>query len=97
MTHQLSDEDIIKMAKQRVEAKKGFFIHLCMYIIVNVFLVFMWWFITGGSDRYPWFLWVVFGWGIGVAANAVAVFVAPKGGSWEQKELQKEIERLKKG
>jgi uncharacterized protein (DUF486 family) len=96
MASGLSDEEVLKLAKQRVEAKKGFFVHLSMYIVVNVFLVLIWWLVTGGRNAYPWFLWVLFGWGIGVAANAVAVFVTPRGSSWEQKELQKEIERLKK-
>jgi len=93
---QLSDEEIMSMAKKRVEAKKGFFVHLSMYVIINLFLFLLWFFFAGGPHGYPWFLWVLFGWGIGVAANAVAVFMTPQGSSWEQKEIQKEIDRLKK-
>ena len=93
---QYNDEEIKNIARRRVEAKKGFFVHLSMYIIINVFLFLIWFFVAGGPGTYPWFLWVLFGWGIGVVANAVAIFVTPQGGSWEQKEMQKEIERLKK-
>jgi len=93
---QLSEEEIMSMARKRVEAKKGFFVHLSMYIIINLFLFLLWFFVAGGPHAYPWFLWVLFGWGIGVAANAVAVFVTPHGSNWEQKELQKEIDKLKK-
>jgi hypothetical protein len=92
---QLTDEEIKTMARRRVEAKKGFFVHLSMYVIVNIFL-FVIWFITMGPGTFPWFLFVIFGWGIGVVANAVAVFVAPRNSAWEQKEYEKEVERLKK-
>lgn len=97
MTGNLTDEEIVKLAQKRVQDKKDFFVHLAMYVIINLFLFFMWLFITGGKHgAYPWFLWVVLGWGVGVAAHAVSVFLNPKGSSWEQREIQKEIERLKK-
>ena len=96
MTPQLTEEEMQKIARQRVEAKKGFFIHLLMYVVINAFLVFIWWMTTGG-DGYPWFLWVLGGWGIGVIANAIAVFVGPKHGSeWESREMEKEMERMRK-
>lgn len=91
---QMTDEEIMNMAKKRVEAKKGFFIHLGMYVVINVFLFLIWFFLAGGPGTYPWFLWVIFGWGIGVVANAISVFMHSS--SWERKELQKEIDRLKK-
>jgi hypothetical protein len=96
MADKLSDEEIRSIAKQRVEAKKGFFIHLIVYVVVNAFLVFIWW-MTSGGNGYPWFLWVIGGWGIGVIANAISVFAGPKHGSdWEAREMDKEIEKLKK-
>ena len=91
----MTDEEIRTMARKRVEAKKGFFIHLGIYVVVNIFLFLIWFFVAGGPGSYPWFLWVIFGWGIGVAANAIAVFVGSRGG-WEQNEIQKEIDRIKK-
>jgi uncharacterized protein (DUF486 family) len=96
MAEKMTEEEMQKVARQRVEAKKGFFIHLLMYVVINAFLVFIWWMTTGGND-YPWFLWVIGGWGIGVIANAIAVFVGPKHGSeWEAREMDKEMENLKK-
>ncbi len=91
---QMTDEEIMNMAKKRVEAKKGFFIHLGMYVVINVFLFLVWFFLAGGPGSYPWFLWVIFGWGIGVVANAISVFMHSS--SWEQREIQKEVDRLKK-
>ena len=96
MAEKMTEEEMQKVARQRVEAKKGFFIHLLMYVVINAFLVFIWWMTTGGNG-YPWFLWVIGGWCIGVIANAIAVFVGPKHGSeWEAREMDKEMENLKK-
>jgi hypothetical protein len=95
--NQLPDEELIKLARQRVEAKRGFFIHLSIYVCVNVFIFLMWFFLLQGPSTYPWFLFVIFGWGIGVAANAIAVFVAPKGSGWEKKQIEKELQNLRKG
>ena len=39
MAKQTSEEEIYEEAKKRVKAKKGFFIHLAVYIVVNIMLV----------------------------------------------------------
>jgi len=38
MTTGMSEEQIYEQAKKRVEEKKGFFIHLTVYIVVNIML-----------------------------------------------------------
>lgn len=38
--------------------------HITSYVIVNTFLVMVW---RLSGRRYPWFLWVMAGWGTGVA------------------------------
>ena len=96
MPEKLSEEEIVKLAKQRVEAKRGFFTHLAIYVCINIALFLMWFFVSGGPTGYPWFLWVIFGWGIGVVANAIAVFVTPRGSDWERRQIEKEIENIKK-
>jgi hypothetical protein len=94
MSRQLSDEELYKMARQRIEEKKGFFSHLATYIVVNGALVVIWTITSGGG--YPWFVWPLGGWGIGLAFHFLAVFVLPSHqGGWEQREIMKEIERLK--
>ena len=47
--------------------------HIRSYAAVNSFLVLVW-ALTGGG--YPWFLWVMLGWGIGLAmhANSYLIF-----------------------
>ena len=53
----------------------GFFIHLVVYCLVVVALGVM------NYQRNPdnlWFLWVVGGWGVGVALHAATVFMRPE-------------------
>lgn len=42
--------------------------HLASYLTVNAFLVGVWW-MTGA--RYPWFIWPLLGWGIGIFGHWV--------------------------
>ncbi|MEM1991533.1 MAG: 2TM domain-containing protein [Nitrososphaerota archaeon] len=50
------------------EANRGFSSHLASYIIVNVFLVFI---NLYTSPATIWFVWPLFGWGIGLAFHFV--------------------------
>jgi len=94
MSTQMSDEDIRKLAQRRVTAKKGFFIHLFTYVVINALLVLIWYFVSGAG--YPWFLWALGGWGIGLVFHFVSVFVFPKeGGDWERSQVKKEMEKIK--
>lgn len=64
MSKQMSEEQIYEQAKKRVEEKRGFYWNLTAYVVVNPMLVLVWAFAAGGG--YPWFLWVLGGWGIGL-------------------------------
>ena len=90
MAQQMSDEELYKLARSRVAARRGFFVHLGVYIVVNVFLILVW-YMTGHG--YPWFLWVLGGWGIGVIFNGLSVFVFSR--VPEETEVDKEYEKLK--
>ena len=92
MTSKMSEEQIYEQAKERVEEKKGFFIHLSVYIIVNIMLVLIWAFTTGGG--YPWFLWSLGGWGIGIIFHFLGVFVW--GRKSDKAAIEKEVEKIKR-
>ncbi|MDD5312245.1 MAG: 2TM domain-containing protein [Dehalococcoidia bacterium] len=98
MTAQMSEEEMRKIAESRVAQKKGFFIHLIVYITVNAFIVGIWAVTSGLTNfNYPWFIYPMGGWGIGLIFHFLGVFVFPKqGGDWERREIQKELEKLKK-
>jgi hypothetical protein len=93
MSHQMTEEEIYQVARKRVEEKKGFYTHLASYIVVNVMLIVIW-ALTGHA--YPWFVWPLAGWGIGIIFHFLSVFGFNKGTAWESKEIEKEAERLRK-
>ena len=86
----MSDDELYKLAESKVKARRGFYVHLTAYLVVNAFLVFIWYMSGTG---YPWFLWVMAGWGIGLVSNAVAVFSGGKAS--QQEAIKKEYEKLK--
>lgn len=86
-----SDEELMRLARKRAQEKVGFYTHLSVYIVVNALLVLVWWF-TG--DGFPWFIFVLAFWGIGLVANFVSVFV---GTGVSDRMAQREYERLKQG
>ena len=94
MAAQMSEEELYREARKRVEEKKGFFMHLAVYICVNIFLVIIW-AVTG--DGFPWFVFPLGGWGIGILFHFLEVFVFTRQTEWERREIEKEVEKLKKG
>ncbi|MFC2067729.1 2TM domain-containing protein [Chloroflexota bacterium] len=92
MASKMSEEQIYEQARKQVEEKKGFFIHLSVYIIVNIMLVLIWAFANGRD--YPWFIFPLGGWGIGLLFHFLGVFV------WGRKSdlsaIEKEAEKIRK-
>jgi hypothetical protein len=60
------------------ERKRGFLIHLFVYLAVNVLLIVVNLLIT--PDHY-WFLFPLVGWGLALAAHVYAVFYRGRGGA----------------
>lgn len=60
-----------RRAKQTVR-RRSLLLHAAVWFAVNVFLVVIW-LITGRGT--PWFLYVLFGWGIGLAAHGAATYL----------------------
>ena len=93
MAAQMSEEEVYEEAKKRVKAKKDFYTHLAVYVVINIMLVIIWAFPAGGG--YPWFLWVIGGWGIGLLFNFLDVFV------WQRRmdkgAIEKEAEKIRRG
>jgi hypothetical protein len=62
--------DMRDQALQSLKKKQGFKAHLATYVCVNLLLIAIW-AIVGG---FFWPMFVILGWGIGVAANAWDVY-----------------------
>lgn len=84
------DKALWKLAKKRVEFRR----HLAMYFIVNAFFWALWLFGKGRDHHeglFPWPLYPMLGWGIGLAFHFMGAFVFPGNGP----RVEKEYERLK--
>lgn len=79
-------------AKQRVEEIKGFYQHLLVYVLVNVFLFVLNILTSPGS---LWFFWPLLGWGIGIVAHAATVFACGGllGKEWEERKIKQLMDK----
>ncbi len=60
------DVTLRELALDRLKKQADFKLHVMIYLLVNGFLVVIWW-VTGIPFFWP--IFPIFGWGIGVAAN----------------------------
>ena len=91
MTNETSEERIYEEAKKRVEAKKGFRNHAIVYVVVNSSLALIWW-LTGAE--FPWFVFPLGGWGIGLLFHGLGVYVFS--GQGDRKAIEREAEKIKR-
>jgi len=94
MSNDLLEKEIYEEAKKRVAAKKDFYNHLAIYIVVNIGLVLIWAFASGGG--YTWFAWPLGIWGIFIVYHFLEVFVLSKRTARDKRAIEKEVERIKK-
>jgi len=88
----MSEEEMYEVARKRIEEKKGFFIHFGIYILVNAVLIIIW---ASTGAGFPWFVFPLGGWGIGVLFHFLGTFVFSRTTNWERKEIEKEVSRMK--
>ncbi len=79
------DDERMRRARRTAEARYGFLWHLPIYLIVNAFLVLLW--LVGGRG-FPWPLFSIVFWGIGLVAHYMAAYHM-SGDNWIERETQK--------
>ena len=87
-------EDQYKIAKKKVNKKKGFYSHLSVFIAVGIFF-FVLNMVTDPFDT--WFFFPLLPWSVGLSIHYLSVFGFPGGAltdEWEERELEKEMRRL---
>jgi hypothetical protein len=89
-----TEEERFIRAKKRVEKIKGFYIHLTVYILVNLFILGMKFYHNYQDGLNFWELesfGTAFFWGIGLGVHAISVFGFNMmfGKNWEERQLKK--------
>lgn len=82
------DSELRALAVKRLKAKRDFSGHVIAYLTVNLLLVAIWY---TTSQGFFWPVFVIFGWGIGVAMNAWEVYSPPA----TEEQVAAEMERLR--
>jgi hypothetical protein len=88
----MEDQEKYEAARKRVEDIKGFYVHVLIYLAVNLLLFII--NITSSPGGY-WFYWPLLGWGIGVLIHGLSVFVFEGlfGKQWEEKKIKAILEK----
>jgi hypothetical protein len=85
-----SDEELREAAIQQLKRRREFGRHVVAYIVVNAMLIGIWYFTGAG---YFWPVWVLGGWGIGLALNAWDVYGR---GPITEADIQREMDRQRR-
>ena len=83
----MGNQDEYTRARERVEARLGFYTHLAVYIIVGALLVA----IDISTSPATWVQWPLMGWGIGVLFHALNVFVFRGRSAFTERMIEKEL------
>ena len=93
MGPRMSEDEVYRLAKKRVEARKDFAIHLVVYVGVNALLICLWLFVTGRG--FPWFVFPLGGWGIGLIAHYFGVYGSSRATD-NRVAIEKEAEKIRR-
>jgi hypothetical protein len=79
-------------AKERVGRLRSFYIHLGVYVGVNMLLFLI--NIIASPDTL-WFFWPLLGWGIAIVLHAISVFSSGDriGADWEERKIREILEQ----
>lgn len=88
-TSDASNEEAL--AFHHVRKLKGFYAHALQYVlVVGALSIFNIW----RQPQHLWFLWVAFGWGLGLLIHAARIFDwGPLGPAWEKAQVEKRLGR----
>ncbi|HET8521620.1 MAG TPA: 2TM domain-containing protein [Thermomicrobiales bacterium] len=87
----MDEESRYREAKKRVDELKGFYIHLGVFVAVNLglFLINL----ATNRDNW-WFYWPMLGWGIAIIIHAFTLFAGGRfSGAWEERKIQELMTR----
>lgn len=92
-------DPVYNRARRQVKKKKGFYKHLSAYIAVGIFFLAMN-LLTFKDSQEWWFFFPMLPWGVGLLIHYFSIFGLPGVQAltpeWEEKELHREMERLRR-
>lgn len=97
LNKEYTEEVLIEIARKRVKLKRELFSHITAYVLVNAFLVFLYWIIMKEINFGPsfWPIWVISGWGLGLLFHIFET-IQELNFKYNVNVLNKELENLKK-
>ncbi len=93
MPSPLSPEEIEHLAQRRASAKLGWYLHLTIYVLVNLTMLAL---SDHAFGHRPWSVFPLLGWGLGLVLHGISVFVLSSGSSLREHLVRKERERLQR-
>lgn len=80
---------IDRLARRRAKAKLGFFSHATVYAVVNLGLVGL-----SVANGRMWAVYPLLGWGVGLMAHGLSVWMLPAGGDLLNRMVERERVKL---
>jgi hypothetical protein len=93
MTTPLTPEAIETIARKRANAKMGWYIHACVFVLVNLFHIVR---SEHGFGQGTWHYMPVLAWGFGLCMHGLSVFFLADGSGLRESLVQRERERLQR-
>jgi Na+/citrate or Na+/malate symporter len=87
----MENQELYQKAQKRVEAKIGFYLHLTVYVVVNILLIVV---NLTTSTKYLWFKWPLIIWGLGLLFHSIGVRFSSAGYSIKERMIEKEMRKL---
>lgn len=85
----MTQDNIDMLARKRVKAKLGWYKHLTVYLIVNIFLIAM-----SVSQGRGWAIFPLLGWGLALALHGASVWFAGYGSALREGMVERERQKL---
>ncbi len=87
----MAEDELLRRAKRRVDAKMGFYVHALVFVLVNagLYALNLW---QGGTR---WHGWPLAGWGLGLAIHGIVTYLSLSGDGLRERMLADEVQRLK--
>jgi hypothetical protein len=87
----MNDQHTREHAERRVEKKIGFYVHAIVFVAVMSLLAGL---NLARNPQNLWFLWPLFGWGIGLLFHGLSVFVFRNHHpSFKERMIEREMKR----